>query len=58
MGAANVQPKASTSKVDAVTPVASSSKTAEKKERKKAQKTQRVDAGKTMSAEFEMDTTI
>ena len=43
---ANVQPKASTSKVDTETPVASSSKTTEKKERKKAQKAQRVDSQK------------
>lgn len=55
---ANIQPKVNTSKVDTETPVASSSKTTEKKERKKGQKTQRVDSAKPMSADFEMDTSV
>ena len=55
---ANIQPKVNTSKVDTETLVASSSKTTERKERKKGQKTQCVDSTKPMSANFEMDTSI
>ena len=52
------KPEASTSKVDAETPVASSSKTAEKKERKKATKKQPVEFEKSMGADIEMDTSV
>ena len=53
---ANVQPKTSTSKVDAEMPVPTSK--TKKKEQKKVQKTQRTDSVKATSADFEMDTSI
>ena len=51
------RPEASTSKIDVETP-ASSSKTAEKKERKGAQKTQPFEFGKAMGTNIEMDTGV
>ena len=52
------KPEASTSKIDAETPLANTSKTAEKTERKRAQKTQPVEFEKTMGADIEMDTGV
>ena len=52
------KPEASTSKINAETLVASSSKTAEKKDHKKAPKKQPVDSEKAMGTDIEMDTGI
>ena len=52
------KPEVSTSKIDTETPVASSSKTTEKKDRKKAPKKQPINSEKAMGTNIEMDTGI